>query len=285
MFKIPIENYENEIDTEFWNPKKSEILDLFTNFSKLRSKKEFDEIEYDLRQAIELENPESIKIYLSETIENESQDLRFKIDKESRTASLFRVNKETEDLIVPQSVKYESYDYLITSIVGTGAKIKTIKFAEDSAVKSIHESAFNKTEIEEIYLPSSLTELKNGWSSYTEKLRIIVPPTNNNLKFVDDTYLVSKSDQNSDEFDVLQFVVRSITKFVIPSNIRIISSCAFRISNIKEIFIPSQITKIGKFAFFRCHSLTKIGIPADSKLQVFILRYKYQRVFCFFWCF
>ena len=83
MFKIPIEKYEIEIDTEFWNPKKSEILDLFTNFSKLRSKKEFDEIEYDLRQAFELDNLEVIKIYLSETIENESQDLRFKIDKQS----------------------------------------------------------------------------------------------------------------------------------------------------------------------------------------------------------
>ena len=249
--------------------KKSEILDLFANFSKLRSKKEFDEIEYDLSQAFELDNLEVIKIYLGETIENKSQDLRFKIDKKSRTASLFRVKNETQDLIVPRSVKYESVDYLITNIARTGANIKTMKFVEDSAVKTIHESAFKNSEIEEIFLPSSLTDLKDGWCSYTEKLRrIVVPNSNSNLKYVDDTYLVSKSDPNSDEFDVLQFVRRSVTKFVIPSNIRIISSCAFRLSSIKEIFIPSRITKIGKFAFFRCDSLIKVEIPADSKLQI-----------------
>lgn len=49
-----------------------------------------------------------IKIYLSETVENYSNDLFIKIDKANRTASLFSVKNRSKEIIIPRTVKHES---------------------------------------------------------------------------------------------------------------------------------------------------------------------------------
>ena len=40
-FKIPVEDFEEDMDTELSKGKKGEILDLFTNHNNLKSTKEF----------------------------------------------------------------------------------------------------------------------------------------------------------------------------------------------------------------------------------------------------
>ena len=51
MFQIPIKEFEKDIDVKVSNEKKQEILELFRLSNKLRSKKEFDEIESKLHEA------------------------------------------------------------------------------------------------------------------------------------------------------------------------------------------------------------------------------------------
>ena len=118
MFEIPIKDYEIDIETESSKEKKNEILDLFKNHNHLKSESDFDEIEYKLHHACEKGDLDHIKILLSETIQDSAEILTFKIDKTNHTASLFKVNKNLDNLTIPRTVKHEMNDYLVTSITG-----------------------------------------------------------------------------------------------------------------------------------------------------------------------
>ena len=292
MIKIPIENYEKDIDAHFSKEKKSEILDLFTKSNNLRSKREFREIQSYLQEACLQGDIDLIKIYLSETIQTE--DLTFKIDRTTKTASLFQVSSNISQIIIPRTVQHKSIEYLITSITGTNRDIKTVKFAEDSAVNAIYFRAFSRSKINEIQFPSSLKELKEGWCNDTSELKkIIISPSNGQFIFIDDKYLLGKTDPNSDEFDIFYFANREIKEISIPSNIKVISpyafygcknltkveispnsnlqtigSNAFSYSSIEEIFIPPNVEIIYKFAFAECSNLKKVKIPPNSNLKI-----------------
>ena len=142
-YKIPINKYENDMVTGLAKKKRNEILDLLINHNNLHSKEEFDEIKRLLHISIQKCDLELIKIYLSERIENCSKSLVFKIDKINHTASLFKINNWTDNLI-PRAIEYESTEYLITSICGTCEGIDELKFVEDSKVKTIYRNAFQR---------------------------------------------------------------------------------------------------------------------------------------------
>lgn len=150
--------------------KKKEIVDLFTNFNRLRSKEEFSKIAHGLHRACRKGDLDLIKIYISETIEDDSKTLKFKIDRTNKTASLFQVDDEIKDLYVPRSIEHESTEYVNTSICRIGSPIVTIEFSEDSEVKIIYRTAISFYEIKEIHLPKSLQEIKKGFCYYTPQI-------------------------------------------------------------------------------------------------------------------
>ena len=61
----------------------------------------------------------------------------------------------------------------------------------------------------------------------------------------------------------------NLTKIDIPpnSNLQTIESNAFQDSNIKQIFIPSKVSKICEFALFCCDNLKIIEISEESELE------------------
>lgn len=131
------------MEEELAKGKKNEILDLLINYNKLRSEEEFKEIKYKLHFACKEGDLDLIKIFLSETIKDYSNTLHFKIDGTNQTASLFKVNNDIEEVIIPRTIKYNSVKYLITSISGVSRRLRTLKFAEDSEVKTIYKSSAN----------------------------------------------------------------------------------------------------------------------------------------------
>lgn len=108
VFKIPIIKYEKNMHTRSAKEKKNEILELFSNYNHLHSKEEYKEVKNILHEACQEGDLELIKIFLSETITNESNLLSFKIDKTNWTASLFKVNNKSKQIIIPQTVKHYS---------------------------------------------------------------------------------------------------------------------------------------------------------------------------------
>ena len=135
------------------------------------------------------------------------------------------------------------------------------KFEEESAVSIIERYAFSFSEIEEIYFPKSLIELKVLGCSDTEKLkRIIISPFNGQFIFKEDKYLIGKCNQNNAEFDKLLFVRRDIKEISIPPKIKIIGSYSFDYSKIEEISIPPKIKIIGSYSF-DYSKIEEISIP------------------------
>ena len=60
-----------------------------------------------------------------------------------------------------------------------------------------------------------------------------------------------------------------LKKVEIPpnSNLQIIEIRAFSVSNIEEIYIPPNVSKICEGAFYKCKNLKKVEIPTKSNLQ------------------
>ena len=75
---------------------------------------------------------------------------------------------------IPISIKYESDDFVIKSVnkgsfQGT-TTVKSILFPTDSQVSVIEEDAFADSLIEHLVIPTSVTDLQDGWCRCTPKL-------------------------------------------------------------------------------------------------------------------
>ena len=268
-FEIPIKEYEKDLETKSAKGKKKEILDLFKHHNKLRSEEDFRVIKENLHFACREGNLELIKIYLNESIVNDSETLELKIDETNRTASISRIAYSTEKVIFPRTYQHGSSEYLITSMIGNGYDLRTLKFSEDSAVKTIYRNSLY-LRLEEIYFPSSLKELKKGWCYGAKNLtKITISPKIDHFAFKNNKYLIGKSDENNDEFDILLFASRDIDEIVIPSSIKIISSYAFKDCDklTKVEFETNSNLQIIESYAFDCYNLTEFKIPPNSNLQ------------------
>ena len=153
--------------------------------------------------------------------------------------------------------------------------------------------ALTQSQIEDLFIPSHFCELEKGWCTEANYLKnITISQENTKFIFIDDQILYSKSDINSNNYNVIEYVVPSIRKVVIPSYVTKIGSCAF--SNclkvvsfeiqknsqlkeidklgfakipIKKIRIPSNLITIGEYAFFKS-KLELIEFPENAELQV-----------------
>lgn len=79
--------------------------------------------------------------------------------------------------------------------------------------------------------------------------------------------ILSKSNINSDVFDVVNFVSKDCTEITIPSNIKLIGADSFAYCNIDTIFIPKSVTRICEMAFNDCNA-SSIVFEKDSDLQI-----------------
>ena len=275
IFETMMHTFEHDME-DLPNEKKEEILNIFKNHSQLNQETEFNEIKNRLHETIKKGDTEYIKILLGKKIINDTKDMEFRIDEPNKTASLIKVSQNLENVIVPRNVKYKLNNYLVTSISSLGfsisnsnSNIKTIKFEDDSAVRTFYKSAFAFSKVEEIHFPNSLTDLKEGWCCATSKLkRIIILESNDRFIYKDDKYLLGKSDNKSDDFDILLFVRRDINEVSLPLNIKIIDSCSFYNSQIRRISIPASVTKICESAFFYCRNIQIVEFPENSNLQI-----------------
>ena len=267
-FKILIEDF----DISEYDEKGEEILNLLINNNFL-TLDQYQNISEILQKAIKDKDIELIEILLSEEIE--TNDFLYKINPNRQTASIYKFLRNDNNIVVPRSIMHNRECYSITSIIDSGSKNpkyhKKLKFVEDSELHTVHENSFNDSSIEYLYIPPKLNELRSGWCAKTNFLtRIELSPENQNFVMKDDQFLLGKSDPKSDNFDVLLFSVRNITTAHIPPNIKVVSPCAFHgCRELAEVEIPenSELRKIGKFAF-AFSNIKELFIPSRlSKLD------------------
>ena len=186
----------------------------------------------------------------SKNEEIEQNNIVYSINFETKTASVIRSPKADGDIIIPKSIKYKTFEYIVKSISKRAfivSKIKSLQFPTDSELQTIENKAFMYSSIESISLPSSVTELKKGWCTKAFNLsEIIISPNNKRYCCLDEKYIIGKSSIEKEYYDELIFAVR----------------------NIEIAFIPSFIECIKSFAFCECKLLKTINIPVNSELRI-----------------
>lgn len=126
-------------------------------------------------------------------------------------------------------------------------KLKSIEIPIDSELCSIEKDAFAYSSLEKICFPSKMSEFEKDWCFSTEKLtNISVSPMNKHIKYFENKFLLKKSNEKIEKFDILLFARRDIDE--------------------KELFIPEFITRIAPFSFSFCKRLKSIKFPQNSML-------------------
>ncbi|KAK8898234.1 hypothetical protein M9Y10_000512 [Tritrichomonas musculus] len=168
-----------------------------------------------------------------------------------------------------------------------------IEIPDDSKLQVIRKNAFYSSLITSITIPSSLIKLEDGWCNDVKKVeKINVSSNNQYYSSIDDQYIIGRSSNEKENFDVLVFSVRNIEKATVPdfieiigpqsfanctnlrrvefskdSKLRVIGKNSFSYTEIESITIPSHVTHICKQAFSGCERLRAIEFPIDSELQ------------------
>lgn len=221
---------------------------------------------------------------------NQLRNVTFQDNSELKSIGKFSFSKTSiENISIPSSVvRIEESAFFSCS------QLKRVDFQLDSELNTIEKNAFSSFSLEEITIPSKLTKIK-GWLCPSKKLdKINVMSNNENYTYYDNSFILGKSNLNSDIFDVLVFSRRNIEHATIPPFIRQIApfafaacqqlqridfyecfelnsikECAFLNTSLKSISIPLSVTQIEEEAFANCHKLQVIEIAENSKLISF----------------
>lgn len=140
--------------------------------------------------------------------------LRVKINQNDSTASVIKSPEVKGTVIVPRFVEHDDKKYKIISISDNsfyGNSFDYLTFPEDSEVEIFEHNFLAYACIKTIRIPPKLKFQKKNWlySAYSVKneyypYKIEVSPQSQNYKFFDDDkYLLAKSEEDSDTFDVL----------------------------------------------------------------------------------
>lgn len=172
--------------------------------------------------------------------------------------------------------------------------LSIFEFAEDIELQSIGKGAFKNTKIVHLYIPKSVKKLHDGWCKRLVNIKdISVSPENKFFSVFERKMIVEKTNPESEEYDVIQYVLDKCDELIIPPFIRKINECslsycyhvrtvifsedcnleiigksAFSNSFIESIHIPKSVKIIEKNAFKECHSLQKVVFDDDSQLEI-----------------
>ena len=202
--------------------------------------------------------------------------------------SLVVFQSKDSEVNIPSFIKrIESYCFVNT--YGND----TINIPFDSQLRIIESNAFTGTSITKLFIPEYLADLNDGWCEETKHL-IEIKVHQNNKRFIyfQNKLLISKTNEESEEYDKVIFCRRDIEEIEIPSFIKIIGSYSFNkcdklksitfesnsnleviekhsfsYSSIESISIPPTVKQIKRFAFAKCKNLKVFNIPNDSLLQ------------------
>ena len=113
-------------------------------------------------------------------------NIKYSINDKEKIACVIGCNKSINDIYIPRSIKYESKEFIVTSIFSFAFQdyknLKKIEFSNESKLQIIGCHSFDGTSIESIKIPSSVTEIGNGSFYLCKKLQKIEINEDSNLQ-------------------------------------------------------------------------------------------------------
>ncbi|KAK8898945.1 hypothetical protein M9Y10_001237 [Tritrichomonas musculus] len=168
------------------------------------------------------------------------------LNNDDQTAVVGYSSSAKGDILIPKFVEVESIEYTIIGIQNqafiNNNSIHSVSFADDSEVQFIGQNVFCNSSIQSFSIPASLKQIPEGWCCDVRKLtKLSVSPSNPNFEYYDNKILISKRDNE----EIIIFANR----------------------NIREIVIPSKVTRIGEFSFSDCFKLLSIQFSNDPQIR------------------
>ena len=160
---------------------------------------------------------------------------------------------------------FDSTTGTITGYSGSGGNISIPRVINDVAVTKIDGYFFEGQTINNVIIPNTITELKEGAFMGIQLTNIVIP---NSVTIIGDAAFTGNSLKTvimSDSVTTIgvgAFTNNVITNFVIPNGITTIPNNLFYNNELTNIIIPSTITSIGENAF------------SDNKLENIIIHGK-----------
>lgn len=188
---------------------------------------------------------------------------------DDKTASVIQSPKAKGDVFIPRIVKHKSKKYKITTLSNRAFDhnvIKSITFPDDSEVDTFGEDFLYFTDIKKLQIPAKLKNLVNPCCSGNYELTTIeVSRKNKNFIFYNEQFLLGKSDDKSDTFDILHLARSDIKEAIIPPQIKIVKDCSFySYKKLKAVIFPdnSETKRIEDSAFYST-PIEKLKISAN----------------------
>lgn len=257
--------------------------------------KNYDSVVFLANDVAEIKIPKIIKIIGSSAFccSNRLQVVEFPVESKVRIIGKESFQSTNIKMIsIPPSVTK-----ICESAFSNCHSLVKFEIPTNSELRTIEKDAFYDTKIENLFIPKSLIDLKEGWCNCTKKLtKIEVDPMNPRYySCFDNKFIIGKSSNNQENYDVLVFYSRNIIddEVMIPEFIEVIGSYAFdncrklkriefsknsmlkiiekeSFSNlmIENISIPDHVTKICEGSFNCCKKLRRIEFSANSELHI-----------------
>ena len=170
-------------------------------------------------------------------------------DKNDVYDKLYFVRRDVTDIKIPSFITYIS-----ASTFCNCDKITSFEIDENSELSYVGSLVFSSSSIENFTIPSKLENFEYSWCEETQKLNN-VNVSKHNKKFMkyENSFILSKSDLDSEIYDTLFFSPRNIEKVLIPSFIKDIFYYSFEFcNNIKSLVFEenSQLHNICEYSFF-----------------------------------
>lgn len=132
---------------------------------------------------------------------------------------------------------------VITKYLRIAPKVRIPKKIEGKPVVGI-DGAFSGTDVTEVYIPNSVTEIGDSAFAYCKNLTNITIP-----------------DSVTEIGSAFEYCT-SLTSIILPEGLEVLGNHAFSYcTNLTSVTLPDSLTTIGCQAFFECPSLTSLTIP------------------------
>ena len=198
---------------------------------------------------------------------------------------------------IPDSVEYNSQEYIITGISSLCFKktsISRLDLSKNKSLQIIEDNAFSSSKIKEITLSPNIVRIGKSAFSNTKLLTKVNIPENSKLKSIEEDAFDQSSikslvipssvielkegwckntpnltdinvSPNNKFFSIYdnKFIIGK--SFVENSQFDILVFCN---RDVKEVTIPSFIKKIGPYAFHNCKNIKKVTFSENSDLRL-----------------
>src|SRR5574344_876407 len=199
--------------------------------------------------------------------------INYSLDDTNHNASVIKLDSGTYtgDVIIPDSVTYNSVHYKVTSI-GYEAFYNCSSLTSvtiPNSVTTIGDGSFSGcTGLKSVIIGNSVTSIgKNAFYNCSSLASVIIPNSVTSIgyeAFYNCSSLTSVTIPNSvttigyESF----YNCSSLTSIIIPNSVTTIGDGSFSgCTGLKSITLPNSIKEINKYAFASCRSLTSVTIP------------------------